>query len=343
MADENHQLENIQNLFSSTEKLFLLGAGCSVCVGLPVMEKLTENVLGKATGKTCKILNAINDEVGGNIENILSQLNNYIAVASKRIAASTDIQINNFIFEKKELRAAVQEAKKLIATDIEAALKTPTHHLDFVKAVHRTQRPGRKTNAPLIYYFILNYDTLIEDALGSEGISYTDGMLGGATAYWTPNLFDKNYFQAKVLKLHGSLDWYRKPDTEDIRRLPKHMRTDEPQLIIAPAESKYAETQAHPYTTLMAQFRDVLTRSHKDTTLFIIGYGFGDAHINKHIEQALKFNEKLTVVVLAKAVPDDSPVANWQDDDDTNKRLIVLKDDESWKFENFTKLIGESE
>jgi hypothetical protein len=345
---DEDKLENIRSLFSSTNTLFLMGAGCSLCAGLPLMSDLTESVLSKAQGNTKNILEAIKGEVEGNIEDILSQLINYIAVASKRNTTDTNIQIGNQsdssqTITKGKLEDALKDTKKLITCNIKSKLQQTRHHRDFVNAVHRTQRPGRTTNASPIHYFILNYDTLIEDALGYEGVSLTDGMEGGSTAYWKPELYKDSRLQAKAFKLHGSLDWYAKANTEIVRRLPEHMRDDEQQLIIAPAESKYAETQAEPYTTLMTQFSNALKPSLKYTTLFIMGYGFGDAHINRHIEQALRFNEKLTVVVLAESVPEGSGLKKWRDNPDINQRLIIVTEDDLWKFENFTKLIGESE
>lgn len=341
MPIDKDKLENIQNLFTSTNTLFLMGAGCSLCAGLPLMTNLTSNVLSDAKGKTKEILDAIKDEVDGNIEDILSQLGNYIAVASKRNTPETDIQIASLSFTKEQLVDALHEAKSLIAENITSTSISRTH-LGFVKAVHRTQRPGRATNVSSIHYFILNYDTLIEYALGYEGVSYTDGMEGGATAYWKPELFKDNNFQAKVFKLHGSLDWYAGENTETVRRLPQHIRDDEQQLIIAPADSKYAETQAEPYATLMTRFSDSLKRSQKDTTLFIMGYGFGDAHINRHIEQALRFNEKLTVVILFDF---NSCSFNLKKRflKINNPNLIIVTEDDFWKFENFSNLIGEFE
>ena len=339
--DEDKQ-ENIQNLFTSTNTIFLMGAGCSLCAGLPLMSGLTTNVLCEAKDKTKDILNAVNDEVDGNIEDILSQLGNYIAVASKRNTSDTNIQIASSSFTIEELVDALHKAKLLIAENITSSSFSETHR-DFVDAVHRTTRPGRQNTTSPIHYFILNYDTLIEDALGYVGVSYTDGMDGGTTAYWKPDLFRDNNFQAKVFKLHGSLDWYAEANTEAVRRLSQHMIEDEQQLIIAPAESKYAETQAEPYATLMTRFSDILKQSQKDTTLFIMGYGFGDSHINRHIEKALRFNKKLTVVILAKNVLEGSELRKWEDESDTNERLIIVTEDELWKFEIFTKLIGESE
>ena len=156
MAIDEDKLENIQNLFTSTNTLFLMGAGCSLCAGLPLMTDLTSNVSKKAQGITKEILDAIKDEVDENIEDILSQLGNYIAVASKRNTHDTEIQIGkqsdaNQTFKKEELEAALQDVKNLITSVIKGKLEQTTHHHDFIKAVHRTQRPGRAANVSSIH------------------------------------------------------------------------------------------------------------------------------------------------------------------------------------------------
>ena len=111
MPIDEDKLKNIQNLFANTNKFFLMGAGCSLCAGLPLMTDLTNNVLEKAQNNTKEILDAIKDEVDGNIEDILSQLSNYIAVASKRNTTDTNTQIANSSFIKEQLVDALHEAK----------------------------------------------------------------------------------------------------------------------------------------------------------------------------------------------------------------------------------------
>ena len=357
LYDDDAQ-KQVQELFNSTDKIFLMGAGCSVCAGLPLMDCLTKEVTREASEETKKILDVVQAEVEGNIEDILSQLINYLAITEKRKNNSLQIQIGTLPCKKDDLQAAVQEIKGRVADIISIERKISEEHLKFVRAIHRTQRPGRNSISTSTYYVVLNYDTLLEDALGFEGISYADGMSGGATGYWKPQIFSKPDLQAKVLNLHGSLDWYRDADSGAIRRLPQHMakEIEAQRIIIAPAESKYAETQSEPYATLMKQFEEKLNNSSRDTSLFIMGYGFGDDHVNSRIEGALRKNENLTVVALTNSNPDEEKLKDWCENSTTSERLIICAEKvfiskhnkreltdahDWWKFEKFVELVGE--
>ena len=361
MPYDDDAQKQVQELFDSTDKIFLMGAGCSVCAGLPLMVDLTDKVAEKMGEETKGILDVVQAEVEGNIEDILSQLINYLAITEKRKDNSLQIQIGTLPCKEGDLQAAVQEIKGRVADIISRKLKISKEHRKFVRAIHRTQRPGRNAIRSSTCYVVLNYDTLLEYALGFEGISYADGMSGGATGWWDPKTFSETNFRANVLKIHGSLDWYRDADSEVIRRLPRHIIKKKNQIspiIIAPAESKYAETQSEPYATLMKQFEEKLNKSSGDTSLFIMGYGFGDDHVNSRIEGALRKNEKLTVVVLTENIPDKGYLKNWSENPDTSERLIICAEKvfiskrnkrkltdvhDWWKFEKFVELVGEGE
>lgn len=356
--------KQIQKLFTSTDKIFLMAAGCSVCANLPLMKDLTNEVTTKADEDTKAILNAVKAELDGNIEEILSHLLNYLAITERLSTDHPTTAIGSKQFSKSQLQAAISDIKRLIAKIIASKRRTTENHIKFVKAIHRTQRPGRGTIAFPTHYVVLNYDTLLEDALGYEGIIYVDGMSGGATGRWNPlSLNDPGPQQATVLKLHGSLDWYGDPNSEVVWRLPPHLdkEFENNRIIIAPAESKYAETQAQPYSTLMQNFDALLNPQSKffsDKSLFILGYGFGDAHVNRRIERALQYNENLTVVILTNSDPDVGVLKQWSEKPVTNERLIICAEKafisngikrglrechDWWKFEKFTQLVGEVE
>ena len=362
LSYDDEAQEQIQKLFSSTDKIFLMAAGCGVCAGLPLMDGLTDKVLSDAANGTKEVLDEVKKELEGNIEDVLSHLINYLAIAERLKDDTSAINIGSQTFNKTELRTAINDIKRLVAEIILKERKTTQHHFSFVKAVHRAQRPGRGANASPTHYVVLNYDSLLEDALGYEGLTYADGMSVGATGRWSPAELFKPDLQARVLKLHGSLDWYGEEKSEVIRRLPPHMAKElgNQRIIIAPAESKYAETQSEPYSTLMQSFDALLksqSKSTLDKSLFILGYGFGDAHVNRRIERALQYNENLTVVVLTNITPDKGILKKWSENPSTNERLVIyaeqafisngIKRDlaaahDWWKFEKFTELVGEA-
>lgn len=314
-----------------------------------------------ASASTSETSNALK----ANIENYLSQIMDYMAIAVRRHKDSRQVAIGdnkrvNCTYE--ELQHAINEIKQMIVDLIEVSRKSNNKHREFVREIHREQRPGRVQNFASTYYVVMNYDTLLEDALGLESVSCLDGMSGGATGWWNPLSFNERNHQAIVLKLHGSIDWYGDKASTAIRRLPHHLRNEfnNDRVIIAPADTKYAESQSEPFATLMSKFDELLKPNSilpKDKVMFIIGYGFGDKHVNIRLENALRQNKNLTLVVFIQKLPKEGSINDWLKDETTRERLIICskkhfisngekyklsKESDWWKFEKFVKLIGES-
>lgn len=74
-----------------------------------------------------------------------------------------------------------------------------------------------------------------------------------------------------------------------------------------------------PFFEMMSRFQQILRK--ENTVLLVIGYSFGDAHVNRVILEALNSNLNFEVVVV-------SPTVNLLDDktNDTLKRLHQLVD-----------------
>ena len=49
-------------------------------------------------------------------------------------------------------------------------------------------------------YLVLNYDTVLEDALALERVPFSDGLDGGVTGWWNPETFDRGGLAARVLQ-----------------------------------------------------------------------------------------------------------------------------------------------
>jgi hypothetical protein len=156
----------------------------------------------------------------------------------------------------------------------------------------------------------LNNDTIIERVLTSRGIRSIDGFgePDGDVAWWDPGLF---YDAGKciLLKLHGSVDWYRYD-----RRLAKYIGTDparDPDHAVRANGSglgwsdrgplligtfnKILEYHREPHATLFCTFRRQLEDySH----LVISGYSFGDKAINTVLEEWMRTTSDARIVVL---------------------------------------------
>ncbi|MDX9708408.1 MAG: hypothetical protein RBT64_02540 [Trichloromonas sp.] len=97
-------------------------------------------------------------------------------------------------YSGQQLRESAEKIKRTISDIIECADKKidAAVHREFVKAVHRPIRPGKTDGLGRVDYLCLNYDTLLEDALALERISFSDGLDGGVTGWWNPTVFERD-------------------------------------------------------------------------------------------------------------------------------------------------------
>lgn len=361
-------LNDLDDLLTQSGKAFLLGAGCSKCAGLPLTAELTAKTLAstRLNATTKIILTAIEGLFAGakaaNIEDYLSELVDLVAIAERRGArgATTSTALLNGVnYSAKELKDAVDQIKEAIAEVIDVAANLEIHW-NFIQAVHRPARPGRTVATRPIDYLILNYDTLIESALALQKLRYADGMSGGNSAWWDTSTFETDGLDARVLKLHGSIDWSEMSGDPLPRRIAKSLTLptgNDRKVLIWPASTKYRETQRDPYAQLSSLARRVLRpQSGSQTVLTVCGYGFGDSHINIEVERALRESGgELTVVVFTF---DDEPIGELKrlhEDKEISDQVRIYARrgffhgateaksaiDLPWsKFENVTRLLG---
>lgn len=354
-------------LLLQTDKAFLLGAGCSKCAGLPLTTELMAEVhkSPKLDSKTNKILRSIEGLFKGaanaNIEDYLSELVDLKAIAERRDsrgAPKNSASISGDDYSATELKDAVDQIKEAVVEAIDVEVDIDIHRR-FIQAVHRPSRPGRKVSASPVDYLVLNYDTLIESALALEKLTYADGMNGGNTAWWDGTTYDMDGIEARVLKLHGSIDWKEMFGDPLPRRVPKHLTFPaeiERKVLIWPASTKYRETQRDPYAQLSTLARSVLRpKFGRQTVLTICGYSFIDSHINIEIEEALRESGgELTLVVFTFDESPEGEIKRLYDDQSITDQVRIYARkgffhgatketsdiDLPWcKFENITRIL----
>jgi hypothetical protein len=361
-------LNDFYDLLMQSGKAFLLGAGCSKCAGLPLTADLTAKTLA-STGldmTTKKILSAIKDLFSGapnaNIEDYLSELVDLVAIAERRDARGAHANtapLNGIDYTSKQLKDAVDQIKEAIAKVIDIAVDLEIHW-QFVQAVHRPPRPGRPTATRPVDYLVLNYDTLIESALALEKLHYADGMSGGRSAWWDTTTFEADGLAARILKLHGSIDWSEISGDPLPRRIAKDLKLpagNERKILIWPASTKYRETQRDPYAQLAGLARSVLRpQSGSQTVLTVCGYSFGDSHINIEIERALRESGgEMTAVIFTFDKEPAGELKRLHEDKEITEQVRIYArrgffhgstvarstNDLPWsKFENITRLLG---
>lgn len=361
-------LHDLENLLSQSRLAFLMGAGCSFCAGLPLMDTLTKSVLKDLEQEHANILNAVIKNFDGaprcTIEDYMSELVDLIALAERRRQRKSGqpiVRLGSDQFTCEQLEAALHAIKLQIANKVDhGAITDLSAHRAFIRAVHKTLRTGRGSSLKYpIDYFTLNYDTLLEDSLALEQIQFADGFVGGATGWWNIAGYEDPNSSARVFKLHGSIDWCS-CDGDTLPRRIRHglkVPTRQDHLLIWPAATKYRETQRDPYAQLVSLMRKSLRPSvNTESVLAICGYAFADEHINAEIDRAMReCNERLSILVFTSDNEPAEQLRKWLDDPDLASRIRVhanrgfyhsdksIKLDHDtpwWKFEILTQLIS---
>ena len=172
---------------------------------------------------------------------------------------------------------------------------------------------ARPLNLKRVNLFTLNYDTLVEQATDAEGVVLLDGFVGTTRRVFRPESYEHDlYFPAEttegrvhrfdrvlhLYKLHGSITWVAEaPTLEDpygVATRSFSAQSPDP-LLIYPTPTKFAEMLGMPYAELFRRFAATITRP--QSVLFVVGYGFGDEHVNAIIRQALAVPSFTLVVV----------------------------------------------
>lgn len=227
-------------------------------------------------------------------------------------------------------------------------------HLAFLaKLVARDSNLGRA------HVFTLNYDTIFEQALELLGIQYFDGFTGRANARFDPSVYGLDiYYPGEVAegrvrrfdkflhfyKLHGSIHWHvnddelraRHPDLTDfaayqsLEPTKKAERLEElaakiPAIGILPTANKFVQTLTMPFAHLFRSFQ--IRLSAPQTFLLVLGYGFGDAHVNRIIEAAL-MNPSLVMLVV-EPNPKSATIDRVRRYKELGKRAFVLTSTEA--------------
>lgn len=217
------------------------------------------------------------------------------------------------------------------------------HHRKFIKKVLTRPLNLRRTNL-----FTLNYDTLIEQAGDAEGAVLVDGFVGTLRRIFRPESYDIDfYFPAQttegsvhrfdralhLYKLHGSITWHRcEPDWGNPFGLyatfyNQNCNTDD--VLIYPSPLKYGQTLGMPYSELFRRFGNTIAQP--QSALFVIGYSFGDDHVNALIRQALAIPSFTLIVV------DPNPISDFvsQLEKLEDERVWIVKGKKLGTFEHF--------
>lgn len=182
---------------------------------------------------------------------------------------------------------------------------------------------SRTGNRERLNIFTTNYDRLIEVGAELAGIHLMDRFVGTMMPifrssrlnldlhYNPPGIRgEPRYLEgvARMTKLHGSIDWIQ--NKGEIRRIglpfgaedilpylqaPGLYKADALKVMIYPNSAKDRETAEYPYVELFRDFAAAICRP--NSTLVTYGYGFGDEHINRVIQDMLTIPSTHLVII----------------------------------------------
>lgn len=148
----------------------------------------------------------------------------------------------------------------------------------------------------------LNYDLIAESSADSIGLSYDYG-LGKWNDQKIVGFKRSSPKNIRLIKLHGSLNWFAKDDDIEISDPKADLWAPIPNLVFGGAGNKLRVDG--PFLQLRHEFQSRLLSTN---TLVIIGYSFQDEHLNSIIRRWTNTRRKGKLIIV-----NPSPVRTFAD------------------------------
>ena len=280
--------------------IVLTGAGSSFGIGKTeikgmTMKKLWGEIVNKCGKESIeklgkKINYKIDDITRVNLEEFLSHASLYLLLYH-----DTD----------SEVKEIVNKIKQIIISNCTIIMPEDAPHKEFLKRI-----TARKLKHNRLKLFTTNYDMLFEQAANECGFTMIDGFTFTFPRVFNGNNYDydivirknsritaQENYAGKVFhlyKLHGSLDWEKDEESGQIRKCD--FANNKMPVMIFPSSIKYETSYEQSFFEMMSRFQTELRMD--NALLIIIGYSFGDKHINSMIFEALELNHSLQLVIV---------------------------------------------
>jgi hypothetical protein len=278
--------------------VFFLGAGASMAAGLPGLAELTKIVGAALKGSTKDTFGKIEKGIGSNanIESIL----NHVRILRELLGEDDSKNHDGITASKaKELDIAIcQEIYKSVSSPDPKKIAA---HLTLGSWIRR----ARRTHP--VEIFTTNYDLILEMALEKYEIPYFDGFVGTIEPFFVPECVEADGTKQteseyppkswiRLWKLHGSIGWRVRREnsgSESIVRNASAAPISGTELVIYPSREKYSQSRKLPFLTYMDRLRKSMITG--ECLLQVVGYSFGDQHLNEILRQGLRTNTRLTM------------------------------------------------
>lgn len=288
--------------------LLILGSGASVPFGLPSMWALGEHLK--------KSISFPDKEDQEQFEAFIIQLDKL---------KDLELALHEFHIRPKVLSEIIAKTWELVNKhDHEAYDLFVNNKLDFPLA-ELTKYLLYPTDNKLSI-ITTNYDRIAEYAASVAGGFICNGFAQNYLGHFTSQIHQSNFKaikgfsgQINVWKVHGSLDWFKTQQEQDLHLPLRHkIPTDLKPSIVTPGLTKYFETQLEPFRTILTQADREIENA---TGYLCIGYGFNDIHVQPKLITQIK-NHK-PIIVIAKEI---TPRTKQAIIDNKSKAYILIEE-----------------
>lgn len=313
-------MSTLPTAFKKDEVLVLLGAGASVDAGIPhsaMMVQGIEKALEHEWREYRDLYNFVRsaifyaDGIRGTFGSDVSYNIERLVVSLDELSRREEHPIYPFVgaWNPRLTQVAGPEFRRV--TEFKTNILEKLRHewieidnyakADYFRGLVRFQT---ELNFPL-HVFTLNYDLCVEKAYQTEYGEFPQRGFG-KDRYWSHALLDESVPEESrvyLYKLHGSIDWLRDAANRKLTfsDSTSKIKVDEGELIFG---TTYKLQSVDPFLYLVYQLR---RRSLESRLMIVVGYGFGDEHINGILNQALRGDPgKRLVAVTWSGAPQSS-------------------------------------
>lgn len=274
--------------------LVILGSGASVSFGLPSMWMLGEHLK--------KTISFSDPDDQKQFEEFVIQLDKLkdleLVLHELRIRPNV---LNEIIFKTWELvnKHDLDAYDQFINNKVEFPLAELTKYL-----VYPTDKK--------LSIITTNYDRLAEYAASMADAFICNGFAQNYLGHFTNQIHLSNIKalkgfngQVNIWKVHGSLDWFKTQQDQNVQLPLRHtIPVELKPSIVTPGLSKYFETQLEPFRTILTQADNEIENANG---FLCIGYGFNDIHVQPKLITQIKNNKP--IIVISKEITPKTKLA----------------------------------
>lgn len=295
----------IQNCTSLIPTI-VLGSGFSAAFGIPGMYELSryliDNVCPDFNEKEQWHKFKVELEKGTDLERALHLVDMPTSLEEKIVLKTKEL-----IFEK-DIRIRRQVVLKEINMPLSNLLK-------FFNTA----------TTPNIKIVTTNYDRLAEYATDLANLTQYSGFEGQYMKKFNKRLkkISKSDNSVEILKVHGSLDWYRSTESE-VLSLPDDFKinTELKPVMVTPGKGKYLHTHDDPFRSLITRVDEVFEEA---KSIIIVGFGFNDFHIQPKLVNKMR-DSKTPILIISKSL---TPQARTFIKDNKNAKILGIEEHEN--------------